>query len=373
MRRLSAIVWVPALLAACSGSNTEFTAGGALPLAELPSELSKALCQAEQTCSPFFYQIGFSNADCKDLLTAQLEQSTFAQIQIAIDAKKTNYDGLKARSCVSAVASGGCSVLDNDLPAVCREALSGTVPTGGECDIDAECSGLARCQIDGSTCPGTCAPLSSAGVACTRNDDCALGLICSSATSHCATPAAEGEQCEGGSAEQCASGLLCIGSSDEKKVAGKCATAAQALTQKEGESCSLDEGPWCVQGLACVVDSVTPATYTCHDIAAAGGTCGIALPSECPTGQYCPLNFGDLVLGKLTANCAPLPIAGEACGPALAISRCAGNLVCNATTDASKPVCVERRELGQSCTSDELCISVHCVAGACVPASVCAK
>jgi hypothetical protein len=120
----------------------------------------------------------------------------------------------------------------------------------------------------------------------------------------CAAPAAQGEPCAGGSAEQCASGLLCIGSSDDKQVAGKCETAAQALTQREGETCSLDAGPWCAQGLACVVDSVTPASYTFHAIAVAGGTCGIAVPSECPTGQYCPLDFGDLVLGKLTANCA---------------------------------------------------------------------
>jgi hypothetical protein len=372
MRHLSAIVVVSAL-AACGGSSTEFTAGGAIPLDRLPAELSKALCHAEQACSPFFYQVVFGDADCEGVLTAQLEQSTFAQIQIAIDTKKASYDGLKAQSCVSAVASGGCGVLDNDLPSVCRDALSGTLATGGECDIDAECSGLSRCQIDGNTCPGKCAPLSSAGVACTQDDDCALGLICSTATHHCAAPAAEGEPCEGGSAEQCAAGLLCIGSSEDKKVAGRCETPAQALTQREGENCNLDEGPWCAQGLACVIEAVTPVSYKCHAIAAAGGTCGIAVPGECPTGQYCPLDFGELVLGKLTASCAALPVAGEACGPALALSRCAGNLVCDTTTNVAKPTCIERRALGQSCTSDALCVSVHCVAGACVPASVCAK
>ncbi len=373
MRHLSAIVAVSALLAACGGSSTQFTAGGAIPLEQLPAELGKALCQAEQACSPFFYQVAFGNADCAGVLAAQLAESTFAQIQIAIDAKKANYDGLKAQSCVSAVANGGCGVLDNDLPAVCREALSGTVASGGECDIDAECSGLSRCQIDGNTCPGKCAPLSSAGVACTRNDDCALGLICSNATHHCAAPAAEGEPCDGGSAEQCASGLLCIGSSDDKKLAGQCATPARALTQQAGETCSLDAGPWCAQGLACVIEGVSPASYACHPTAAAGGTCGIAVPSECPAGQYCPLDFGDLLLGKLSASCTALPMAGEACGPALALSRCAGDLVCDTTTNAAKPVCVERRVLGQSCTSDALCVSVHCVDGACVPASVCAK
>ncbi|MET0794355.1 MAG: hypothetical protein ABW061_22725 [Polyangiaceae bacterium] len=373
MRRLSAILLVSALLAACGGSSSEFTAGGSIALDQLPDELARALCQAEQACSPFFYQVAFSNADCAGVLSAQLEQATFAQIRIAIDEKQVNYDGLKARSCVSAVASGGCAVLDNDLPTVCHEALSGTVASGGDCDIDAECSGLARCQISGGTCPGTCAPLASAGVACTRNDDCARGLTCSAVTSRCAAPAAEGEACQGGSAEQCAAGLLCIGNSEEKKLTGTCQSPAKALTKQAGESCSVDAGPWCAPGLACVVESASPVSYQCHTTAAPGGTCGIAIPSECPTGQYCPLALSDLLLGKLTANCVALPGSGEACGPAIAVTRCAGDLVCDDTTAPAQPVCIERRALGQSCSSDALCTSVHCVGNACVPASVCAK
>ncbi len=145
---------VSALLAACGGSSSDFTASSTISLAQLPAELGKALCQAEQACNPFFYQVAFSNADCASSLAEQLQQASFTQIQNAVTAKLANYDGLKAASCVSAVANGGCSVLDNNLPAVCREALSGTVATGGECDIDAECSGVARCQITGEHVPG---------------------------------------------------------------------------------------------------------------------------------------------------------------------------------------------------------------------------
>jgi hypothetical protein len=373
MRQLSAIVLLSALLAGCGGSSSEFTAGGAIPIAELPAQLGQALCQAEQACNPFFYRVAFSNADCKAVLTAQLQESAFTQIQVAIDAKQVNYDGLKAHSCIAAVTSGSCGVLDHNLPAVCREALSGTVATGGDCDIDSECAGLARCQVDNGVCPGTCAPLSSAGVACSADGDCALGLTCSVATQHCAPPAAQGEACKGGSAAECAAGLLCIGNDDSQNRAGTCKTAAQALTKQVAEDCDLQAGPWCADGLACVVEKALPLSAKCHAIAAPGGTCGLGLPSECPTGQYCPLDFVDVATGKLSASCSALPGTGEPCGPALAISRCAGNLVCDDTTAPLTPVCVTRHTLGESCSGDALCTSTHCVDKTCVPESVCAK
>ena len=373
MHERSAIVLLLASLAACGGNNSEFTASGSIAVADLPSELAQALCQAEKDCNPFFYGVAFSNADCQAVLTEQLEESAFTQIEVAVTAKTVNYDADKARSCISAVNAGSCSVLDNNLPAICREALSGTVATGGDCDIDAQCSGLSRCEVSGDTCPGTCAPLASAGIACTRDGDCALGLTCSDVTQHCVSPASEGDACKGPSGAECAAGLLCIGNDDDKKVAGTCQTAAAALVGKLGESCDLQAGPWCAAGLSCVVESVTPPTYKCHASAPTGGACGLGLPTECPQGQFCPLDFGDLVLGKLTANCQALPAQGQACAPALSFSRCAGNLVCDDTTTPLAPVCVERRTLGQSCSSDALCNSQRCLNQVCVPESVCAK
>ncbi len=370
MRHLSAIVLVSALLAACGGSSSEFTAGGAIPIDQLPGELAQSLCGAEKSCSPFFYGIAFGSADCKAQLSEQLSEESFGQIEVAVTGKTVNYDGVKARNCINEIASGSCSVLDNNLPAICREALSGTVATGGDCDIDAECSGLSRCEITAGVCPGTCAPLASAGVACLADGDCQLGLTCSEATHHCAAPAAEGEACKGGSAGECAAGLLCIGNDDSQMRAGTCRTEANALTAKLGGDCDLSMGPWCEQGLSCVVESLT--TFKCHAIADAGGPCGLGVPSECPTGQYCPVDFPDLLLGNLTANCLPLPEEGEKCGPVVGIIRCAGNLVCD-DSNALAPVCVQRHTLGQSCTSDALCNSTHCVNKTCVPESACAK
>ena len=372
MRKLSAIVMVSAVLAACGG-NSEFTAGGAIPIEQLPSELAQALCSAEQSCAPFFYGVAFQNSDCKTVLSQQLQDALFSQVQVAITGNTVKYDANKARSCVSAVTVGSCGVLDNNLPQICTDALAGTVATGGECDIDAQCAGLSRCEVTAGVCPGKCAPRASAGVACSADKDCALGLTCSAATSHCASPAALGEACKGGSAAECAAGLLCVGNDEDKKTAGTCQTQASTLTKKLDEACDLQQGPWCASGLSCVAEAITPVAYKCHAIAAPGGECGLALPGQCPSGQYCPLALADLITGKLKANCQALPAQGEACAPALSLSRCAGNLVCDVTTTPLKPICVARHGLGESCSDNALCASQQCRAKVCVPEAECAK
>lgn len=389
MRNLSAVVLGLVSLLACGG-NSEFTtapgsaAGAAgtggmgggesvLPIAQLPDELAQALCQAEHACNPFFFGIGFKTRDCKASISEQFKEASFTQIQVAIDANTVKYDSAKAVECISAVGSGSCGVLDNQLPAVCRAALVGTVATGGDCDIDAQCAGLSRCQIMGSTCPGTCQARASAGIACTKDADCALGLTCSTATSHCTAPAVEDEPCQGGSAAQCAAGLLCVGNDDSQMRAGSCKSLGSALGKQAGDPCNLPQDPWCADDLSCVIEAISPASHKCHVTAPVGGKCGLSLPGECPAGQYCPLDFADLAQGRLSANCQDLPTEGEPCAPQFLFSRCTGELVCDETTAKLTPTCVKRHTLGQSCSADDLCHSQHCVDQACVPESTCAK
>ncbi|HEY1535224.1 MAG TPA: hypothetical protein VGF76_14450, partial [Polyangiaceae bacterium] len=179
MQKLVAILMVSTSLAACGGSSSSPGETSAISLADAPGELAQAFCAAEKACSPFYYSIGFANTDCTASLTQQFQQATFDQIQAAIDAKTVSYDGDSARQCVTALSSGSCANLDNNSPDVCQKALAGTVATGGDCNIDAECAGLSRCDITGATCPGTCAARASAGVACGKDSDCATGLVCS--------------------------------------------------------------------------------------------------------------------------------------------------------------------------------------------------
>ncbi len=373
MQKFVAILMVTASFTACGGSTSDLSSG-VVALDQVPAELAKAFCKAEKNCSPFYYSVGFANTDCVAALTEQFKQATFDQLQTAIDAKTLKYDGALARQCVNALSSGSCENLDNNLPDACQKTFAGTVATGGDCNLDEECSGLSRCDISGGACPGVCAARSSAGVACSKDSDCALGLTCSTATQHCAKPAAAGEACKGDAAE-CAAGLLCIGNDDATNKSGTCMTEAETLTGKKGDSCDLSKGPWCVAGLSCVVDSLaaTGAVATCHEAAVAGGECGLGLPGQCPTGQACPIALTDLAAGTTSAKCAALPGEGEACASALGLARCAANLVCDDTTAPLKPVCITQHDLGDSCSSDAICHSAHCVGKTCVPESACAK
>jgi hypothetical protein len=375
MQKLVAILMVSTSLAACGGSFSSPSSSSPIALADAPGALAQSFCDAEKTCSPFYYNIAYANTDCTASLTKQFQQATFDQIQTAIDAKTVKYDGELARQCATALSAGSCSNLDNNSPDVCQKALAGTIPTGGDCNIDAECSGLSRCDITGAICPGKCAARASAGVACGKDSDCALGLTCSTATAHCAAPAASGEACKGTTAGECAAGLLCVGNDDSSKREGKCMTEAATLTVHKGDSCDLQNGPWCTAGLSCVVDTASLAglVSTCHDLASVNGDCGLGIPSQCPTGQACPLQLTDLVASTYTAKCAALPVEGEACASALGLTRCAANLICDDVTAPLKPICITPHDLGQSCSGNEVCYSQHCVGNACVPESACAK
>jgi hypothetical protein len=373
MRKLVAILTAVTSFAACSGSSTSDS--NAIPIDQIPAELAKSFCAAEQTCNPFFYGVAFSNTDCVSQFTKQFQEASYNDIQNDVTAGTIKYDGNQARTCADAISAGSCAVLDNNTPDSCQKALSGTVAAGADCDIDQDCAGLSRCEVTGAACPGKCAPRASAGVACAKDGDCALGFVCSPVTSLCVAPAAAGEPCQGTVAGNCAAGLICIGNDDTNKKAGTCMTAATALTQSAGATCDLQAGPWCTDGLSCVVQSVSGGTLTskCQAVAAAGGMCGIGIPNACPTGQYCPLQLTDLIAGTYTATCTALPTAGQACAPKLGLARCAANLVCDDTTAPTKPVCITPIDLGNPCSDNSLCYSQNCVSGACVPASPCAK
>jgi len=374
MRRVMAVLWLSSVFFACSGSSSS-SSETPIPLAQLPAELARSFCAAEQACNPFFYNVAFTNTDCAALVTQEFTQASYNDIQAAVNAGTIKYDGTLARTCANDIASGSCAVLDNLTPDSCQKALSGSAATGAACDIDQECVGVARCDTSGNVCPGKCAPRASEGVACAADGDCVLGAVCSKVTQKCVAPAMAGEDCGGGVAGNCASGLLCIGDDASSNKAGKCQTSTAALVGQAGDACDLQAGPWCADGLSCVVQSVSAGKLSskCQPIAPSGGSCGVGIPSACSKGEYCPLDFVDILAAKYSANCAPLPGEGDACGPATALVRCGQDLICDTTTAKLTPVCAKRRDLGQPCSDDSLCYSQHCASGACVPASPCAK
>jgi len=349
----------------CGGSDAKES----IALADLPAKVAPAYCALVKHCNSFFYDIAYSVEDCAATFEKQYSERSFSEVQKAVTDKKANYDGVSAAACVSAIASNDCSFLDNTPIPACQQAVVGTVSDGGGCDLDAECSATSRCVITNNACPGTCSARASAGVACSTNDDCAAGLVCSNATQHCVAPAAEGDKCGGGVEVQCKVSLLCVGEDAAKMQSGTCKQPKDVFAGADGATCDIQKGPWCQDGLSCVIDSIDAGTPVekCHPKAAAGGMCGIAIPSQCADTEYCPLTAADLGKKTFTAQCLALPAEGAACGAPISGAACGPNLRCDPDTQK----CAKIRDLGETCASNELCYSGNCQNKVCVPTSAC--
>jgi hypothetical protein len=239
--------------------------------------------------------------------------------------------------------------------------LKGTVAVDEDCTLSAECEGSAYCKF-GDACPGTCTELELAGQPCEEDSQCASGLVCSDETTRCVAPAALGEQCQGGEPD-CALGGLCTGSTDDAP--GTCVSYDDAFAGAEGDDCALLDLELCGDGLVCGVESATlaGAVTKCMPKAGMGDDCVIAFPDQCPVEQYCAVPDG-----AFEGTCETRPEAGEPCaanGINDSVDICAPNTRCDGGT------CRDFAALGEACETDGVCVSGHCLDGACVSASSC--
>jgi len=353
---------------ACGGSSN-FTAGGgdSLALDDLPSEFARAQCELVERCYGPLYHVFFSFEDCATRTEATFRDAGFGAIEAAVDAKTVKYDGEKAAKCLDTLAERDCTEINQRTLDACDDALKGSVEPGGDCNIDEECEGSRICEV-AAQCPGTCVERYDAGHPCTENDECADGLVCSEATLRCVAPAGDGEACGGGLEPQCDGGLLCAGEDKEQARTGTCHPEDQIQEHGVGETCSPSVGELCEAGLSCVLDSLAPS-FTCRAIPASGGSCGIGFPEHCPAGEYCPISAAEIALGVFEASCAPLPEIGEPCAerPIEIGAACEPYARCDAPTGT----CLGLRGLGESCSSDELCHSGHCVDNGCASPRAC--
>ena len=369
MRKIAIALTTSLLFAACGGSSNSDTApsNNGIPLAEVPAALAKSACDVFARCNKLFYPIVFAVTDCTATVTAQFTEATFNDLERVVTDGTANYNALLGKQCVDAVEAGDCSVFDNNLPAACRQAFTGTVAAGGDCTMAQECSDPdSRCDTSAGVCPGKCAPRSSAGVDCQVNEDCALGLVCAKLTSKCTAPPKEGEPCGGTVNEDCAGGLICVGDDKASMTPGACQSQDTVLVAASGSDCSIKHGPMCQVGLSCVITTLTAdLNGKCQPPGAASSACNISIPSQCPVGQFCPLTLTQALAG-MTANCTDLPAENDSCAPNTSLSVCGKDLIC----DSSK-TCAKRSELGQTCMRDDECVSNHCINGGCSSVSAC--
>lgn len=368
--RLTALLPV-ALFVACGGSS-DFTEGDgdngdSVALADLPGEFAAAQCTLFERCLEPVIHIFFSLEECGTLYERAALDSGLRDLEAAVEAGTVKYDGKKAAKCLDIIANRNCADMHQRTIEECEAALAGTVAAGGDCELDAECSGSMICEI-ADQCPGTCVERYGAGEVCAENDECADGLVCSNATMRCIAPVGDGEACGGGIEPDCDGGFLCVGEDEGNAQPGTCTPLDEVVQHGVGEPCSPSVGELCEEGLSCVLESLL-LTFTCKSIPASGGECGIGFPEHCPAGEYCPLGDADFQNDDFVSNCVPLPQVGEAC----AVRPVASQPACEAYARCDTPtgMCLGLRGLGESCSSNDLCYSGNCENGGCAPLRAC--
>ncbi|MBI5533095.1 MAG: hypothetical protein HY898_10285 [Deltaproteobacteria bacterium] len=355
-----------ALAFSCGGSDDGGGAagGGTGPaIEEIPGLLAGVYCDVLGTCAAPIFDLYIGGGDCKAKVLPALQDGEFAGYKDAVAKGSLKYDASKVQACVDALKALNCSLPTTRSPAVCKEALQGTVAVGSPCNLNAECTGESYCK--GDTCPGTCAPLEAEGVACKADDSCRNGLKC--ASKKCFKPLGAGGVCKNG--DECDITMFCMGSDESKAQTGTCTLLTEVFKAKEGETCDLGKGPLCESGLSCIVDSFTaPSTLVtkCVKEYAAGSACKAGAPDGCPTGQYC--GGTDFTTGKFDGTCTAAPGDGQPCAAVFG-NNCATGAVCDET--GGTPTCRTQQRIGGACASNQACFSENCKSGTCAAGSPC--
>lgn len=330
-------------------------------LTELPPILADAICEVFSDCFGAAAPRDLVGDDCITTQTAVIQDGDFRYLQDSIDAGRVSYHAGKVQRCVDDIKAAGCAGIGTGgLPASCEEAVSGALEIGDLCGLDEECAGDAYCRMN-AACPGTCTALSSADEACTEDDQCARGLGCQDGV--CRAPAAEGSACGGTDGRDCVLGAHCLDTDDDPTTMGTCTPYDDLFSIAEGETCSLEDTEYCAPGLSCAATvSGTPpmATFKCEAQVAAGAACKLAVPDQCPAGQFCDV-MPDM--GEFAATCKPLPTDGQPCS--------ASSQLCAARHQCDNDVCRPVNRIGGACSSDAFCSSDTCEDGKCVAPVAC--
>jgi hypothetical protein len=355
MRRKSFMTYV-CTFAFAGACGSHASSSDPLELEELPGEFASIQCRLFEACLGELGNL-FAPGDCESSVEAGFRNSDFVAIEAAIEAGVVSYDGVITRSCLTQFETLGCAALSQRLPDQCDDALAGDVPLGGPCSIDAECAGLAFCNII-DTCPGVCASRRTLDESCTSNDHCEDGLLCDA--DRCREPALAGDPCAGPAGSPCELGLLCRGATLTES--GTCADPSSVLQGAAGEPCNPETSDLCDIGLSCVLDNILSATFECRVRSTSGEECEPGFPEPCPSTDYCNAN---LALGLAAGTCVPLPGPGDACLDSERLQRCAADLLC------VEDLCIARKANGETCTNGDECHSETCAAGTCMGTDFC--
>jgi hypothetical protein len=259
-----------------------------------------AICQKLNTCAPALVKFNYGTVD-----------ECVKRFKIScLDASKAPDSGLTAATisaCAAALPAATCEDAIYRKVTACE--VKGGRSNGMACGTNEQCS-TGHCAQADQAC-GVCAAFVGAGAACSVDEDCEPGLLCSN-DSHCVVPGTAGGVCN--TNQPCRLGLYCRNGS-------------------------------------CVNGAETPGT-----------TCEPTLTASCDLlkGIYC-----DSTVGK----CANLGFAanGDPCGLVAAkFVSCAAGECIYPTADATQGVCGALAGDGAACDATTLCESpARCLSGHC--------
>jgi hypothetical protein len=289
----------------CGGVTAASDAGTDAPAvtaADACAQVAQALCNALNTCAPFFVSEQYGDeATCisRATLSCMTDQGTSGIARTPNDLV----------ACAKAAVGISCSdALAGNYPAAC-DPQPGTIINGMACGSNLQCQST-YCNKTGAC--GVCGPRQAASGACTTNDACNKGLVC--ASSVCVAPAGMGEACNL-PGQPCRSDLACSASQGpgmcvaKEGVGGNCTANSDLCDFTKGSICNT---------------LATPKVCITINIAKPGDKCSLASKTGC-VGGIDPCS--SILLGGVCANPA---VDGAACG---------GNDVCIPPATCVDKVC----------------------------------
>ena len=347
-------------LAGSSSRAGATSVGNDTSLADFPSVYAAAACALYERCWKSFASA--LNESCESYFERLFSEQSLSNIEAAVNAGTVQYHPEALPACVTEIEQLAC---DSSQVPQCERLFVGTKQTGDDCNIDQECGADSEC-VPGAMCPGKCAKRGAVDAVCNSLSHCATTLKCVepvAADGKCVLPVSAGKACS--ELLPCGGLLACIGvDTNDPQSTGTCQNRDALYSAGENEACSIaGRSTLCKPGLSCVFDASTASAGTCHAQLKPDASCQLALPEQCPSGQYCAITSAAGVTPR-TGQCTKTPGLGEKCSSAsVTYTGCQTGQFCDSTSE----LCTASKHLAETCTQNRECYSDHCgTDGTCV-------
>jgi hypothetical protein len=334
--RLAVFLIALSLVSACGGSKSAAPGSSASA-----SDFCKSYTQAAAVLMSQCF--GGEKASWEALYAPIFDCSRLAT---DVAAGVLSYDAQKGAQCLELISKVGCDQMEGDY-SVCDAAVVGHIASGGTCTSAlkiapyTDCAPGNHCDLDITTCGGTCKPYAQAGASCASTSangsvECADGSECQINTDVCVADVGEGQPCQGPTAGYCGDGLYCengstttAGMCRKKKSAGACADAMECLSYYR---CVGAEGSKTCRKSKLLGESCTPGLGECFILYSWCGSDGKCTNVPAKDGQPCGSSGGDYI-------------------------RCEDGLTCVLTSGSSAGTCQKKgnKPAGSPCTDSTEC------------------